>query len=1094
MRLKSLYVASVMGMAVCGAPQMFAADASSPASYAPVAQITATGTVLDSKGEPLIGATVREKGNPTNGTSTDIDGKYALKVKKGARLEITYVGCTPKTINAGSGVSTTLEDDAKVLDDIVVVGFGTQKKANLTGAVVVATGDEITSRPVKNATEALQGLLPGLQLTHNAGDIETNMSISIRGTGTIDDGTSGSPLILVDGMEADINTVNPQDIETVTVLKDAAASSIYGSRAPFGVILVTTKKGKAGKAKVNYNNNFRWSSPIGIPKSMSSIEFALYQNTACKNSGRGPFFSDETMQNMMNFINEGGTNRGGIPKKNENEWGSPDGLHAFGVVYANTDWLHELYKSSFSMEHNVSISGGNDAINYYASFGYADINGMLRHGEDKRKRYNATGKFSAKLTNWATFNYSMRYVHTDTDMPSRFLSSWYEVLGHQTWPNLPVYDDNGYYYNCEGSTPAMSLALGGTRDNQRNETYQQAGLILEPIKDWFIRAEFNYRYDSTEGRVVYLPFYNHYVDGTVMDNQWSSSMNQSFYRDKYINWNVYSDYSFSLQDAHNFKVMAGFQSEENKQASLLGEKYGLLDYSRPELNLTTGLEGNGDSKDPYVSGYHNAWSILGFFGRINYNYKEKYLLEGNIRYDGSSRFRKGRRWTWSPSVSLGWNIANENFWEPLIPYVNLLKLRASIGQLSNQGTYDWYPTYRTMSIYQQNGVWLQDGKRPNTSWVNGLVSSSLTWEKVKTWNIGLDWGAFNNRLTGSFDAFVRKTEDMVGPPVELPNILGLDPPRYNNCSLRNTGWELQITWRDVTSFGLGYSISANISDARTKVLEYPGNPTGDLSQILPGHYLGDRWGQESIDIARSEEEMIAHLATTDQGWYGNEWHAGDMMYKDYNGDGKITWGNWTVSDPGDMHVIGNETPRYFFGIDLNANYKGFDLRAFFQGVAKRDFYSRSKTYWGAAYGEWQTAAFKEHLDFFHEEDIVFNYTDVNGSPAQYVIPANPDAFFPRPRFNASQNQEWQTRYLQDASYIRCKNLQLGYTLPVKLTQRIGISNLRFYVSVDNLFTLTHLSKVFDPETVGGGSSNGWTADGNSYPLARTWSVGLSVSL
>lgn len=1112
MKLSPILFSAFMGTLFFGGSVSYASGGAPISMHAPVSDFTATGTILDKNGEPLIGATVREKGNPTNGCSTDIDGNYTIKVKKGSKLEISYVGCIPVTITAGKGIETVLEDDSQVLDDVVVVGFGTQKKANLTGAVAVASGKEIENRPVRNAAEALQGVLPGLQLTREAGDIETTMSISIRGTGTIGQGSSGSPLILIDGMEGDINTVNPQDIESVTVLKDAAASSIYGSRAPFGVIMVTTKKGSIGKAKVNYNNNFRWSSPIGLPEMMNSYDFALFQNQAYWNKGWNGFFSDETIENMINFAAQGGTNRGGLPTRyNGTEWGS-EWQHAFNVAYANTDWLHELYKRSFSQEHNASVSGGNQNFNYYAAFGYTDINGMLNHGSDSRQRYNATGKFSAKLTSWAEFKYSVRYVHSDTDVPTTFGSGWYSYIGAQTWPNLPIYDENGYYYSNEGGAPAMGLALGGTRQVGRDETYQQAGLTLEPLKNWFIRAEFNYSIDETKSRQTSIPYYDHYVDGTVKDMQRSSTLYQTQYQDKYMNWNVYSDYTFSIQDANNFKVMAGFQSEENRQDYFNVYAYGLQDYELPELDLTTNLQGNGEDKAPSAHGQRNQWSILGFFGRINYDYKGRYLFEGNLRYDGTSRFRSGRRWSWSPSMSIGWNIAEENFWESVRPVVNQLKLRASYGHLSNQNTSSWYPTYRTMSTGTANGSWLIDNKRPNASWVNGLISTYLTWEKVKSYNIGLDWGLFNNRLTGSVDAFIRDTDDMVGPPVELPNTLGLSAPYVNNCSLRSTGWELQISWRDVTSFGLSYSISANISDARSKVRSYPGNLTGDIAGYNAGHYLGEILGLTSIGIAKSQAEMDAHLDALDrrfeevngyapavarqgQSWYGTNWSAGDMMYEDVNGDGQITWGDWNWNNPGDMKVIGNSTPRFLFGIDINAAYKGFDFRAFFQGVGKRDFYSRSPLFWGAFEGGiWQSTGFKVHEDYFRAEDVVFEYTDHNGNPAQYVLPANLDSYYPRP-LHEFKNQEWQTRYLQNAAYLRCKNMQLGYTLPFSITKRFGVSNLRLYVSVDNLFTVTSLSKVFDPETVGGGSSlGGRTGDGNTYPMSRTWSFGLSISI
>lgn len=398
MTFNRILVATLLGMAlVTGAPHVNAAGQPQTATDTQQSLVTATGTVFDSFGDPVLGATVREKGNPSNACATDLDGNYTLKVRPGAELEISFVGCETAVFKAGEGVETTLKEDSHVLDDVVVVGFGTQKKVNLTGAVGVATSKDIAARPVKNATEALQGLIPGLQLTRNAGDVETNMSINIRGVGTIGEGSSGEPLVLIDGMEGDINTVNPQDIETISVLKDAASSSIYGSRAAFGVIMITTKKGSEGKVFVNYSNSFRWASPIGMPSSMNSYDFAVYYNEAAANANWGVQFDDATLKNMIEFQENGGSNMGGLPT-NGDVWGKPAG-DPFTRAYANTDWYSELYRdNAFSQEHNASISGGNGNVNYFASIGYLDYNGMLRHGHDGQKRYNAAGKFSAKLT------------------------------------------------------------------------------------------------------------------------------------------------------------------------------------------------------------------------------------------------------------------------------------------------------------------------------------------------------------------------------------------------------------------------------------------------------------------------------------------------------------------------------------------------------------------------------------------------------------------------------------------------------------------------------------------------------------------------
>lgn len=1087
MKIKKSLVITMLCMALGGGYSVQASESPEP-QHSTSAQITATGTVYDSTGEPVIGASVRQAGKPANGVATDIDGNYTLVVPAGASIEISYVGCKTATVKPGKDVKTTLEDDAQMLDDVVVVGFATQKKVNLTGAVGVATGKDIAARPVKNATEALQGLIPGLQLTRNAGDVETTMSINVRGTGTIGQGSDGSPLVLIDGMEGDINTVNPNDIESISVLKDAASSSIYGSRAAFGVIMITTKKGSEGKVNVTYSNNFRWNSPMGMPEGMNSIDFALYYNEAAKNAGWNPFFPSSTIENMINFQAQGGTNKGGL-LTDGNVWGKPAG-DPFTTAYANVDWYKELYRTKFSHEHNASVSGGTSTVNYFASIGYLDYNGMLRHGSDSQKRYNASGKFTAKLSDWITFNYGVRFIRTDTDRPTVFGNGWYDKIGRQTWPNLPVYDENGYYFNGNADTPAMSLALGGNRTRQRDEIYQQAGLVFEPIKNWFIHAEFNYGIDNNDYRQISLPYYNHRVDGKEDNTNGTSSLWQSFFKETYANWNIFTDYSWSIKD-HNFKVMAGMQSEEKRQTSFSATGYGLLDPTLPELNLTSGQQGDGKDRKPDIGGYRNQWSILGFFGRINYDYNGRYLFEGNLRYDGSSRFRSGKRWTWSPSFSVGWNIANEEFFEEYTSICNLLKLRASYGQLSNQKTTNWYPTYRTMTINQSSGSWLQNGIRPNTSWVNDLVSSTLTWEKVRTWNVALDWGLLNNRLTGTFDVYTRYTDDMIGPAVQLPATLGLSAPAANNCDLKTTGWELQFTWRDHTSFGLNYSITANVSDARTKITRYPGNTTNSIWNYVEGREPNEIWGYETIGIAKTKEEMDNHLANANQSSLGSEWGAGDIMYADLNGDGVVNSGAETIADHGDLKKIGNSTPRYFYGIDLSASYKGFDIRAFFQGVGKRDWFSGSPIFWGAMGNQWWSAALGEHQDYFRAEDVVFDYTDHNGNAAQYVIPANTDAYYPRALFGTDKNHNTQTKYLQNASYLRMKNLQIGYTLPEALTKRFSVSNLRVYVSADNLFTITSLSKVFDPETIGGGYNSNY---GNAYPLARTWSFGLSITL
>lgn len=1055
--------------------------------------INVKGVVNDALG-PVIGASVVEKGNTTNGTITDVEGNFSLNVSSNATLVVSFIGYETQEIPVAGKTSFIVEmkEDSEMLDEVVVVGFGTQKKVNLTGSVGLATAKDLEARPVANATQALQGLVPGLQITANSGELDKNMSINIRGNGTIGEGSSGSPLILIDGMEGDLNMVNPQDIENISVLKDAAAASIYGSRAPFGVILVTTKKGKSGKAVINYNNSFRWGSPVNLPEMMDSYTFANYFNEASRNASQTAPFSDSVMQQMLDFQAAGGSNRGGLPTDGK-VWGKPAG-DPYTAGYANTDWFSEFYKdNSFSQEHNVSISGGGEKFNYYASLGYLDQNGLLRHGSDAMKRYNATAKFGADLTKWLKFNYSLRYVRQDLERPTAFHDGLYDNIGRQTWPNLPVYDENGYYHDGNGGGLAMQMALGGNRGIQTDKLYQQASLVFEPIKNWITNVEFNYSLNNADTREVSLPYYNHDVEGNEINTNGTSSLYQDYTKESYMNWNIYSTYSFSLNDAHNIKVMAGFQSEDMRQKFFKAKGYGLQANDLPELDLIANVDGSGKVKSPEIGGYRNEWATAGFFGRVNYDYEGRYLVEGNLRYDGTSRFRRGNRWQLSPSFSLGWNVAQEAFWEDYVSVCNQLKLRLSYGVLGNMNTTDWYPTYRVMKMETASGDWMQNGIKPNKSYAGELISTMLTWEKVRTWNVGLDLGFFNNRLTASFDAYVRFTDNMVGPSVELPAVLGLSPSKTNNCDLKTKGWELTVGWQDRTNFGLGYGVKFNLSDARTYIESYPGNPTNSIDSYIAGREIGEIWGFETVGIAKSDEEMNAHLDRVGgQSAIGSVWAAGDIMYADLDGKPGITKGAQTLEDHGDLKVIGNDTPRFQFGLDLNANFKGFDVRFLFQGVMKRDYWQGSNMFWGASgnWGMWWSMGLKEHENYFRAESV-----GLEG----HQIPANINSYYARPRFDSAQNQEKQTHYLQNASYIRLKNFQLGYTLPNALTRKIGINNCRVFVSGENLWTGTGLSKLFDPETINGGnldknSNTPFKNGGNAYPLSKTWSVGLSVSL
>ena len=933
------------------------------------------------------------------------------------------------------------------------------------------------------ATQALQGLVPGLQITTDNGELGKSMSINIRGKGTIGAGSSGSPLILIDGMEGDLETINPQDIENISVLKDAAASSIYGSRAPFGVILVTTKSGSAGKVVINYNNNFRISSPINLPEMMDSYTFANYFNEAQRNQNGGFMFNDEVMQKTLDFQSGKLTESLDRPTT-DNQWGKPS-YDPYTAAYANTDWYEEIYKDNvFSQEHNVSFTGGTQKHSFYSSFNYMNQSGLIRHGEEGRKRYTGTLKVNSTLTPWLKFNASMRLIRIDGIRPTFTGATFYNLFGPNTWPNLPVYDPNGYYFNNNAQNLAMRMALEGDNTSRADQHYYQGALLIEPIKNWITHVEVNYRMQNSKVKSSVLPVYNHDVDGNIIDTKATTSLYQETGEQNYLNMNIYSEYSHVFNDVHHFKIMAGFQAEEQNINFMSVRKYGLTDTDKPELNLTTGLNGAGKAQAPVISGYQTDWATAGFFGRLNYDYKGTYLVEVNMRYDGTSRFRRGNRWQISPSFSLGWNIANEKFWKSISHISNLMKLRASYGVLGNQNTTLPYPTYRTMSLGAYNGSWLDSGTKPNTAAVGALVSTALTWEKVRSWNVGLDFGFFNNRLNGSFDYYTRFTDNMVGPATELPAVLGLAVPATNNCDLRTKGWELSLTWRDRLKNNLGYSVSLTLSDAKTIVDSYPSNITQSLAPdtYVEGREIGEIWGFETIGIAKTDEEMQAHLERVGGQSFGSKWTAGDIMYADLDGKPGITTGANTLEDHGDKRVIGNNTPHYFFGIHLNADWKGFDIGVFFQGVMKRDYWQGDGYFWGVdgSKSKWNARGFAAHNDYFRAESI-----GLDGRK----IEANVNSYYPRPIFKeGAKNQQVQTRYLQDASYIRLKNLQVGYTLPAVWMNKIGFSKCRIFVSGENLWTGTSLSDLFDPETISGGTG------GNAYPLSKTISFGLSLTL
>lgn len=1037
-------------------------------------QAVCKGTVVDSKGEPVVGASVFAVSNGhKKGSVTDLDGNFEIDgIASGSSLTISYVGYKTQQVTwNGKDLKVTLQESNEMLDNVVVVGYGTQKKVNLTGAVSVVSSKTLDSRPVTSVAQALQGEVPGLNFSvgNGGGSLKSRMGLNIRGIGTIGEGSNAAPLVLIDGSEGDLYSISPNDIESISVLKDASSSAIYGSRAAFGVILVTTKSGKEGRTNVSYNGNVRFSTATQIPEMPNSYDFARYWNDAAANSGGNAPFSQDMLNKIKNHIN-------GTPAPGEEVTTTWQGTAAnepwsmYNGSWDNTNWFKEMYKSAVpSTEHNISVSGGGNKVNYYISGAILSQRGLIRHGKDKLKRYNFSSKVTANLTDWATVTYNTKWIREDYSRPSYMTGLFFHNIARR-WPTNPVYDPNGHYVH---GNEILQMENGGIDATQEDKLFQQLALEFRPIKGWKIRLEGNYNTTNYHNHWDVLPIYYYDPDQHPIAAAWSgdyaagkSNVGEAMSKNNYYNGRFFTEYNMTLNDKHEFKFLAGLDMESNIYTNLSANQADLVTPLVPTLNNATNkVVGRGFS--------NTHWSTMGMFGRINYAYDSRYLAEFSIRRDGSSRFIGDKTWGTFPSFALGWNIANEQFFKPLNKTVNTLKLRLTYGSLGNTNTDQLYPWFLRQPISSNSSAWLVNGERVNTSGVPGLVSPFLTWERVQSWNIGLDFGLFNNKLQGTFDYFVRTTKNMVGPAPVKPSILGATQPKENNSDMRSNGWDLEVRWRDRVG-QVNYGIKLVLSDDYQTITNFY-NPNRLLSQWCAGKRMGDIYGYKVEGIAQTDQQMNEWLANNKPSW-GSDWAAGDVMYKDLNGDKKVNSGKSTYDDMGDLTKIGNSLPRYRFGITLDANWKGFDFLIFMQGVGKRDFWDASPYSVGANTGLWQSAAFKDHLDYWRPA------TDTNFGP-------NPNAFYPRPLFGAgSKNFKTSDRYLQNAAYMRIKNIQIGYTLPMSIASKIGANRIRFYFSAENLATFTKMNKIFDPEATGGD----W-GPGKIYPLQRTVSFGLNLN-
>lgn len=1045
--------------------------------------LSISGKVTDKNSqEPVIGASVLIEGT-TNGTITDVDGNFMLSnVPSKGNLVVSYIGyATQKLpINGKTNFTIALAEDTETLDEVVVVGYGVQKKVNLTGSVSAVKGEALERRPVADATQSLQGMVPGLLVSNsNTGRPGGSGSLTLRGQGNLDN--NANPYILVDGVEMSLSDVNPNDIENISVLKDAAACAIYGARAAYGVILVTTKKGEEGKMRVNYQGTVGWSAPTVLPDMVDSYQFAKYWNAGCVNAGSPRSYSDEKLALLQQYIQDPGSvdpwfelpaNANMNPAFENSESG-----------VGNTNYFDLHYKDwAFKQNHNLSLSGGGKLAQYYISGGYYSEDGILRYADMDYSRYNFTANITSQITKWLKLKVNTKFMHSDQDTPfgdGGLSEGFYHSLARFR-PTVSPIDPNGHFTEL---TMIPYLQSGTYTNTQRDRLNITTGLEFQPVKNWFIFLDYTYKLMNVEYEALNVAPLIYGADGVstskgVRDELGVSpdgKFTRSYGRTRYQTINLYTNYLFTLADKHNFTLMAGYQEEDSDYSYMKNSITGLYSTTNPNVGMGTG--------DKTVVDTRNGWATRGFFGRINYDYDGRYLLELNGRYDGSSRFASGHRWGFFPSVSVGWNISREAFMSSLTDVVSNLKLRASYGLLGNQAGAALYTFAATMELNNSLGNYIfADGRNIFTK-SPLVVNPATTWEKVESKNIGLDFGLFGNALTGSFDVFQRDTKDMLGPGTDFPDFFGAIAPQTNNARMRNRGWELSLNYRGSIGKDIQYSIGGMLSDAVSEVTEYANETNTDpKNQWYTGKKVGEIWGYRADGLIQTQEEADAYNEKYDLSFIsGKPWTPGDVKYRDLNGDKKINNGKNQLGDMGDMTVIGNTTPRYQYTINGSISWKGLSLSMMFQGVAKRDWDPGTAPYfWGSgAYA--QVTVFKEHLDYWSE--------------------SNPNAYYPKPYIHTAggvtpfRNKTMTTsdRYIQSGAYCRLKNVTLSYDLPAAWVNKVGLDKVQVFFSGENLLTFTPLKGMFDPEAIF--TKNDYTGEGGkNYPMNRVLSFGVIVNL
>lgn len=1036
------------------------------------------GVVKDNQGETVIGASVVVKGS-TNGTITGLDGDFTLNnVKRGDVIQISYIGyVSQEVVWQGTPLNITLKEDSQTLEEVVVVGFGSQKKANLTGSVSqVKMDDVLGERPVTNVKNALQGSMPGLMVSGGASPGEAK-SFNIRGTVSIN---GMNPLVLIDNVEGDIDLLNPEDIESVTVLKDAASSAIYGARAAAGVILITTKKAKKGeKFNLNYNANFGFQTSINSPKQASLDEYLrAYQAAGFSETY---YAGNGSVSKWREYLAGYKENPAAYPTVGDGIYIGEDGA----PYYLNDKDVYKAFQeTSFMQTHNLTANGGTEKLRYRLSAGLTKEDGPLIESKDTYMRKNISSFISADITDWLTQEADFRYTVADRSEPMGSGDGIYCMNHISFYPSgmMPGSVNTSVDKDLPLITPENQIRYNNPYLTDTDNTRIYLRTILRPIKGLELVGE--YTYDRKNWQKSYYAKKWEYTTEQLGSNNSVTSdyLFKSEDHEDYNALNLYGTYNFSIKEDHMFKVMAGFNQERKQNSWISVQTHDMIAPSAPSFTSATGKIIPQNSYSDYA--------IRGAFYRINYNYKDRYLFEVNGRYDGSSKFPKDDRFGFFPSFSVGWNIAREAWMEKALDYVSDLKLRASWGQIGNQNIGN-YGYYSTMQPVGNSNYWLKDGEFITYISTPGLVSNSFTWETVETLDIGFDASMFNSRLQVTFDWYQRTTRDMLIAGIQLPAVVGTSAPMRNAADMRTRGWEIAVNWRDQIG-DWKYNVGFNLYDYKSKITKYSNNEDKLLSQnYYEGKTLGEIWGYVSDGFYTIDDfdgpgtwQLKDGIASLD----GYNPRPGDEKFVNLNDDrgtNEINSGLNTVDSPGDQKVIGNSTPRYNFGVNLGVSYKGFSLSAILQGTAKRDVWIG-----GMSLFPFGGSAKAYYPVFYNQTDYWEPMGSCDGqyteNDREYWIAKNPDASLYRLYSNMQNhgsNQRASTKYLQNGAYMRLKNITLAYTFPKALISKVSLSALKVFVSAENLATISSLPKGYDPERLIWG-----------YPFYRTLSFGLNVTL